>query len=131
MVSPEWTPRILSLLRIITGLLFLEHGMIKLIGFPAPMPGMDHLPPLLLAAGIIELVGGILITLGLFTRIAAFIASGEMAVAYFMAHMSQGFWPALNQGEAAILFCFVFFYFAFAGPGEWSVDAMRRGPSRT
>jgi len=130
MVSPEWTPRILSLLRIITGLLFLEHGMIKLIGFPAPMPGMDHLPPLLLAAGIIELVGGILITLGLFTRIAAFIASGEMAVAYFMGHMSQGFWPALNQGEAAILFCFVFFYFVFAGPGEWSVDAMRRGSSR-
>jgi len=127
MVSPEWTPRILSLLRIIAGLLFLEHGLIKLVGFPAPMPGMDHLPPLLLVAGIIELVGGALITLGLFTRIAAFLASGEMAVAYFMGHMPHGFWPALNQGEAAILFCFVFLYLVFAGPGEWSIDAMRRG----
>ena len=130
MVSPEWSPRILSVVRIITGLLFLEHGLMKLFGFPAPMPGMTHLPPLLLAAGVIELVCGVLITLGLFTRIAAFLASGEMAVAYFMGHMSQGFWPALNQGEAAILFCFVFFYFVFAGPGEWSVDAMRRGSSR-
>jgi len=127
MVNPEWSPRILSLLRIITALLFLEHGMVKLFGFPAPMPGMDHLPPLLLAAAVIELVAGILIALGLFTRIAAFIASGEMAVAYFMGHMSHGFWPALNQGEAAILFCFIFLYLVFAGPGEWSIDAMRRG----
>ncbi len=127
MVNPQWSPRILSVLRIITGLLFLEHGTIKLLGFPAPMPGMEHLPPLLLVAGIIELVCGALITLGLFTRIAAFIASGEMAVAYFMGHMSHGFWPALNQGEAAIMFCFIFLYLVFAGPGEWSIDAMRRG----
>ena len=127
MVNPMWSPRVLSVVRIITGLLFLEHGLIKLFGFPAPMPGMEHLPPLLLAAAVIELVCGILITLGLFTRIAAFLASGEMAVAYFMAHMSQGFWPALNQGEAAILFCFIFLYLVFAGPGEWSVDEMRRG----
>jgi putative oxidoreductase len=104
--------------------------MIKLVGFPAPMPGMDHLPPLLLVAGIIELVCGALITLGLFTRIAAFLASGEMAVAYFMGHMSHGFWPALNQGEAAILFCFIFLYLVFAGPGEWSVDAMRGGAAK-
>ena len=127
MVSPEWSPRILSVLRIVTGLLFLEHGLMKLVGFPAPMPGMDHLPPLLMVAGTIELVCGALIALGLFTRIAAFLASGEMAVAYFMGHMSHGFWPALNQGEAAIMFCFIFFYLVFAGPGEWSVDALRRG----
>ena len=130
MVSPEWSPRILSVLRIIAGLLFLEHGLIKLVGFPAPMPGMDHLPPLLLVAGIIELVCGTLIALGLFTRIASFLASGEMAVAYFMGHMSHGFWPALNQGEAAILFCFIFLYLVFAGPGEWSVDALRGGATK-
>ena len=127
MVSAEWSPRILSVVRIITGLLFLEHGLMKLFGFPAPIPGMEHLPPLLLAAAVIELVCGTLITLGLFTRIAAFIASGEMAVAYFMGHMSHGFWPALNQGEAAILFCFIFLYLSAAGPGKWSVDGMRRG----
>jgi len=130
MVSPEWSPRILSVLRIIAGLLFLEHGLMKLVGFPASMPGMDHLPPLLLAAGTIELVCGVLIALGLFTRIAAFIASGEMAVAYFMGHMSHGFWPALNQGEAAILFCFIFLYLVFAGPGEWSVDALPGGAAK-
>ena len=130
MVSPEWSPRILSVLRIIAGLLFLEHGLMKLVGFPAAMPGMDHLPPLLLAAGTIELVCGVLIALGLFTGIAAFIASGEMAVAYFMGHMSHGFWPALNQGEAAILFCFIFLYLVFAGPGEWSVDALRGGAAK-
>ena len=126
MVNPEWSPRILSLLRIITALLFLEHGMIKLFGFPAPMPGMDHLPPLLLAAAVIELVAGILIALGLFTRIAAFIASGEMAVAYFMQHFSTGgFWPAANKGEPAILFCFIFLYLAAAGAGAWSIDGTR------
>ena len=130
MMNPEWSPRILSVLRIITGLLFLEHGTMKWMGFPAPIPGMQHLPPLLLVAGVIELVCGTLITLGLFTRIAAFVASGEMAVAYFMGHMSRGFWPALNQGEAAIMFCFIFLYLVFAGPGEWSVDAMRGDTAR-
>jgi len=125
-----WSPRVLSLLRIIFGLLFLEHGLMKLFHFPAPQPGApDPLPPLELAAGVIELVGGVLLTLGLFTRAAAFICSGEMAVAYFMAHAPKGFYPALNMGEAAILYCFVFFYLAFAGAGPWSLDAaIRRRP---
>ena len=121
-----WTPRVLSLLRFITALLFMEHGLMKLLEFPGPQPGApDPLPPLLLAAAWIEVVGGALLALGLFTRIAAFVCSGQMAVAYFTAHGSQGFWPALNGGEAAILFCFIFLYLVFAGPGAWSLDAMR------
>jgi putative oxidoreductase len=122
-----WAPRVLSLLRIITALLFMEHGLMKLFDFPGPQEGApDPLPPLLLAAAWIELVGGALIALGLFTRIAAFVCSGQMAVAYFMAHGSQGFWPALNGGEGAILYCFVFLYLVFAGPGPWSLDAIIR-----
>jgi putative oxidoreductase len=122
-----WTPRVLSLLRIIAALLFMEHGLMKVFHFPAPQPGApDPLPPLLLAAAWLEIVGGALLVLGLFTRPVAFVLSGQMAVAYFLAHFSQGFWPALNGGEAAILFCFVFLYLAFAGPGEWSVDAQVR-----
>ncbi|WP_068875455.1 MULTISPECIES: DoxX family protein [unclassified Phenylobacterium] len=122
-----WAPRALALLRIIAALLFMEHGLMKLVGFPAPQPGApDPLPPLLMAAAIIEVVGGGLIALGLFTRLAAFLCSGQMAVAYFMAHGSQGFWPALNGGEAAILFCFIFLYLACAGPGAWSLDAAVR-----
>lgn len=122
-----WAPRVLSLLRIVTALLFIEHGTMKLFDFPAPQQGApDPLPPLLLAAAWIEVVGGGLLALGLFTRVAAFICSGQMAVAYFMAHGSQGFWPALNGGEAAILFCFVFLYLVFAGPGAWSLDALLR-----
>src|SRR5256885_15289988 len=87
-------------------------------GFPVPFP-MHPLPPLLIAAGAIEVVAGVLVTLGLFTRLAAFIASGEMAVAYWMQHAPNGFWPLANKGEAAILFCFVFLYLAAAGPGAW------------
>jgi putative oxidoreductase len=122
-----WAPRVLSLLRIVAALLFMEHGLMKLIHFPAAQPGApDPLPPLLLAAALIEVVGGGLIAAGLFTRLAAFVCSGQMAVAYFMAHGSQGFWPALNGGEAAILFCFVFLYLVFAGPGVWSLDAAVR-----
>ncbi|HEX7886200.1 MAG TPA: DoxX family protein [Phenylobacterium sp.] len=123
-----WAPRALSLLRIIAALLFMEHGLMKLIHFPAPQPGApDPLPPLLLAAACIEIGGGGLMALGLFTRIAAFVCSGQMAVAYFTAHGSKGFWPALNGGDAAILFCFVFLYLVFAGPGAWSLDsAVRR-----
>lgn len=122
-----WAPRVLSLLRIIAALLFMEHGLMKLLHFPAPQPGApDPLPTLLLAAAWIEVVGGGLLTLGLFTRAAAFVCSGQMAVAYFTAHASQGFWPALNGGEPAILYCFVFFYLVFAGGGAWSLDAMRR-----
>lgn len=122
-----WAPRVLSLLRIIAALLFMEHGLMKLLHFPAPQPGApDPLPTMLLAAAWIEVVGGGLLTLGLFTRAAAFVCSGQMAVAYFTAHASQGFWPALNGGEPAILYCFVFFYLIFAGGGAWSLDATRR-----
>jgi len=112
---------ILGLTRIITGLLFLEHGLMKLVGFPAAM-GTGHLPPLMLAAGIIETVGGILIALGLYSRIAAFICSGQMAVAYFMVHAAKGIYPALNGGDGAILFCFIFLYLAAAGPGSFAVN---------
>ena len=119
-----WSPRVLAAVRIITALLFIEHGLMKLVAFPAAIPGLPTpLPGILVAAAIIEVVGGALIAVGLFTRITAFICSGQMAVAYFMAHAPKGFWPAVNQGEAAILFCFVFLYFAFAGAGAWSVDA--------
>jgi putative oxidoreductase len=121
----RWQPQTLALLRIVTGLLFLEHGTQKFFAFPAPFPMPGPLPPMLLAAGVIELVAGVLITIGLFTRLAAFIASGEMAIGYFMMHAPQGFWPAVNKGEAAILFCFIFLYLAAAGAGAWSIDAAR------
>jgi putative oxidoreductase len=99
----------------------------KLFHFPAPQPGApDPLPLLLLAAAIIEVAGGALIAVGLLTRIAAFICSGEMAAGYFMVHAPKSFWPGLNQGDAAILFSFVFLYLVFAGPGAWSLDAMFR-----
>jgi putative oxidoreductase len=99
----------------------------KLFHFPAPQPGApDPLPPMLLAAAWLEVVGGALLVLGLFTRPVAFVLAGQMAVAYFLAHASKGFYPALNGGEAAILFCFIFLYLVFAGPGAWSLDAMVR-----
>jgi putative oxidoreductase len=120
-----WTPRVLSVLRIISALLFMEHGLMKVFGFPAPQPGVpDPLPLVLLAAGWIEVIGGALLAAGLFTRATAFICSGEMAAAYFISHLPQSFWPALNGGDAAILFCFIFFYFTFAGAGAWSVDTL-------
>ena len=118
----RWQPQLLAILRIVTALLFLEHATMKFFAFPAPFP-VHPLPPLLIAAGVIELATGVLVTIGLFTRIVAFIAAGEMAVAYFMMHFSKSFWPAVNMGEAAILFCFVFLYIAAAGPGAWSLDA--------
>ena len=121
----RWQPQLLALLRIVVGLLFLEHATQKFFGFPAPFPLPGPLPPMLIAAGAIELIGGILITLGLFTRLAAFIAAGEMAVAYFIGHFPKGFWPAVNGGEGAILYCFIFLYIAAAGPGAWSVDGAR------
>jgi putative oxidoreductase len=121
----RWQPQALALLRIVTGLLFLEHGTQKFFAFPAPFPMPGPLPPMLLAAGVIELLAGVLITIGLLTRLAAFIASGEMAIGYFMMHAPQGFWPAVNKGEAAILFCFIFLYLAAAGAGAWSVDSAR------
>jgi putative oxidoreductase len=127
-----WTPNVLSILRIMAGLLFLQHGVQKLTGFP-PDPDVSS-PPLLSLmglAGLIELIGGGLVTVGLFTRISAFVLSGEMAFAYFMAHAPQGFIPIDNGGDLAVLFCFVFFYLAFAGPGPWSVDAMMRLKTKT
>ena len=122
-------PQLLAILRIVTGLLFLEHGLSKFFGFPVPFP-VQPLPPLLIAAGVIECVAGVLVTLGLFTRLAAFLAAGEMAVAYWNTHFPQGFWPVANHGEAAILFCFVFLYIAAAGPGAWSIDGARAKPVR-
>jgi putative oxidoreductase len=122
-----WSPHMLAILRVLTGLLFIEHGLVKLAHFPAANPAIpDPLPPLLIAAAIIEVAGGLLVAAGLFTRIVAFICSGEMAVAYFLAHAPRGFWPAVNQGEGAILFCFLFLYLVFAGPGAWALDALRR-----
>lgn len=118
-----WAPRVLSLLRIVAGLQFLEHGTMKLFQFPVAQPGVTGpLPPILMGAATLELVGGALLVLGLFTRPVAFIVSGEMAVAYFTYHFAQGPWPGANGGDAAILFCWVFFYLVFAGPGPWSLD---------
>ena len=122
-----WAPRMLSVLRIITGLLFIEHGTMKLFNFPPSdmFAGGIELVSLTGLAAILELVGGALIVLGLFTRPVAFILSGEMAVAYFMAHAPSSFFPTINGGESAILFCFIFPYLACAGAGPWSVDAAR------
>lgn len=121
-----WTPRILGVLRIIIGFLFVQHGTAKLLGMPH-VAMFDGLQPLSLIgiAGILELVGGVLILLGLFTRPTAFILSGEMAVAYFMAHAPAGPLPILNDGELAVIYCFVFLYLAFAGAGAFSIDAAR------
>ena len=120
-----WSARMLSVLRIVTGLLFLEHGTQKLLGFPPPANPGPALFSLLGLQGIIELVGGALIVIGLFTRPVAFILAGDMAVAYFMAHSPRGFFPTLNGGQLAILFSFVFLYLFVAGGGAWSVDQQR------
>ena len=119
-----WSPRMLSVLRIITGLLFMEHGMQKFFAFPSPGPALT---PLLIVQGLLELVGGILIVIGLFTRPVAFILAGDMAVAYFYAHVPRGFFPQVNMGQLAIMFCFVFLYLFMAGGGAWSVDQQRAG----
>jgi putative oxidoreductase len=118
----SWSPRMLSVLRIMTGLLFLEHGTQKFFAFPGPGPALTSL---VVVQGLLELVGGILILIGLFTRPVAFILAGDMAVAYFMAHAPRGFFPTLNGGQLAILFCFVFLYLFVAGGGAWGVDAQR------
>ena len=121
----KYSPYFYALLRIVAGLLFALHGSQKLFGWP--IRGMPSLSPLLMAAGIIELVAGLLIALGLWASIAAFIASGEMAVAYFMEHAPHGPWPLLgggNNGEPAVLYCFIFLYIAAHGSGVWSVDAL-------
>jgi putative oxidoreductase len=121
----KWRPQLLAALRVMATLLFMEHGSAKLFHFPVPQPGVsDPLPPLLLAAALIEVVGGLFVILGLFARLAAFIMAGEIAVGYFLIHFPQSFWPIVNQGEAAVLFCFIFLYLASAGPGAWSLDAV-------
>jgi putative oxidoreductase len=119
-----WAPRVLSVLRLITGLMIIQHGMAKLLGFPA-VASFANLSPLSLigAAGFIELIGGALLILGWQTRLVAFIISGEMAFAYFMAHAPKSFYPLINGGTLAIMFCFTCLFLSTAGPGPWSVDA--------
>ena len=123
----NWEPRMLSILRIIVGLLYMEHGLAKILGFPLQPnhaayalftlnPGLQ---------GLLELLGGLLLALGLLTRSVAFVLAGNMAVAYFMVHAPRGFFPLLNGGELAIVYCFVFLYFWVAGGGEWSLDRLR------
>jgi len=124
-IPASWTGPLQALLRVVTGLLFIEHGTVKAFGFPQTS-GMENLPPLLLVAAILEIIGGVLFTVGAFTRWVAFILAGEMAVAYFMAHFPKTFWPVGNGGEAAILFCFIFLFFAAAGAGPYSVDDSRK-----
>ena len=127
----SWAPRLLSILRIIAAFLFMQFGTAKWFAFPAAvMPGGGTAAAGSLAwfAAVLEVVGGGLLLLGLFTRPVAFILAGEMAVAYFIGHAPQGFWPVLNQGHPAILFCFVYLYLSAAGPGPWSLDAKRGTP---
>lgn len=122
----RFSPQLLSILRIMTGLQFFEHGTAKLLHIPHVAEFDKPLAPMILAAGLIELIGGFLITVGFATRLAAFICSGQMAVAYFLIHVRMGrsIFPVQNEGDAAVLFCFVFLFIASAGAGPWSVDAM-------
>jgi putative oxidoreductase len=127
MIPERYAPQVYALFRIVVGFLFLFHGAQKVLGMfggmggaTAPMMSMPWI------AGVIELVGGILVMIGLFTRVAAFICSGEMAAAYFIAHQPRGAWPIQNQGELAVLFCFAFLYIAARGAGIWSADAAMR-----
>ena len=117
----RYRPYILSILRIVIGLLFLQHGLSKVFNFPAPSP-VPSLSGLMILAAFLETVGAVLLTLGAYTRIVAFILSGEMAFAYFMAHAPRSFYPLVNGGELAVIYCFIFLYFAFAGGGPLSVD---------
>ena len=124
-----FTPYLLSVLRIVTALLFLQHATAKFFKFPY-LPAFDNLQMASLPgiAGVIELVGSIMLLLGLFTRPVAFLLSGEMAIAYFIGHAPKGFFPLTNGGEPAVLFCFIFLYLAAAGGGPWSLDAVRETP---
>jgi putative oxidoreductase len=130
-VASRWAsaaPHLRSLLRVILGFLILQFGTAKLLGFPGTvLPGGATTPPGSLpgVAGILEIAGGVLLLVGLFTRPVAFVLSGEMAFAYFIGHAPNGFWPVLNQGSPAVLFCFVFLYLSSAGPGAWSLDGLR------
>jgi putative oxidoreductase len=131
-IAAAWAPRLLSVLRIVAALLFLLHGTQKLFGLP-PLAGGAQGPALfsiVWIAGLLELVLGVLLLIGLFTRAAAFVASGEMAFAYFIAHAPRNVFPTLNGGDAAILYCFVFLYLAASGGGAWSLDAATRHHAR-
>jgi len=134
MNSPDpgrWAPELRSVLRIVAAFLFIAHGAQKLFVWPVLQPrDPAALGSLTGIAGIIELVGGALMLVGLFSRPVAFILAGQMAVAYFKAHAPQNFWPILNRGELAVLYCFVWLYFSAAGPGPWSIDAMIRRPKK-
>lgn len=129
-LEATWRPRALAALRIMTGLLFLAHGLVKLAGFPeGAQPGQQELLTLFGIGAVIETIGGALLVAGLFTRPAAFVMSGMMAVAYFMFHAPANFHPVLNGGEPAILFSFIFLYLTASGPGAWSLDGLRRQSS--
>jgi len=130
LVTPMWSERVLGVLRIVAGFMFMMHGMAKILHMPfQPQYATLSLFSLIGVAGLLELVGGAMVMLGFFTRPAAFILSGEMAFAYFMAHAPRALLPLQNQGDAAVLYCFVFLYLAFAGPGAWSLDGLRRRAS--
>lgn len=122
----SWSPHVLSLLRVASGAAFMAHGTQKWLNFPPRSFAQPEVFSMTGASGAIELIGGALLVLGLFTRPAAFISSGMMAVGYFMVHAPQSFFPVLNGGDAALLYCFAFFYIFFAGPGPWSLDAIMR-----
>lgn len=127
-LQTDWAPRVLSIVRIVAALIFMEHGTSKLLGFPEGgfSPEAFSLPWI---AGILEIIGGALLVVGLFTRPTAFVLSGLMAFAYWIAHAPKSVYPLQNGGDAAILFCFIFLYIAFAGGGPWSVDEMFRKKS--
>jgi len=127
----SWTPVMLSVLRIVAGLLFLEHGTMKILGFPLGPANQTLVAAgsMFWFAGLLELVGGPLLCMGLFTRPVAFLLSGQMAFAYFLTHARHSPFPAANEGDAAILYCFLFLFFVFSGPGPWSVDARLKRPA--
>lgn len=128
-ITDRWisfSPQLRSILRIVAGFMFMQAGTIKLFAWPQAMPGggTADIMTQVGIAGVLEFVGGVLLILGLFTRPVAFILAGEMAVAYFQFHAPQALWPAMNMGQAAVLYCFIWLYFSAAGPGPWSIDAM-------
>lgn len=126
-MKKDWSPELLSVLRIIVAFLFIQHGTAKWFAFPAavfPGGGVAAVGSLPWFAAVIETIGGGLMLLGLFTRATAFILAGEMAFAYFLGHAGRGFWPTLNQGEAAVFYCFTFLYISAVGAGPWSLDAV-------
>ena len=121
----QWTPRMLSIVRIVAAFMLMQHGGQKLFGYPPSAHPMPHpLPPLMLVAGILEFFGGLLLLIGLFTRPVAFILAGEMAIAFFRVHVPRGLWTVNNMGEPAVLNCFIFLYLAVAGGGAWSIDRL-------